>query len=178
MNGKASMMQGDELDRPRRRPGDSWIGDLAGLAKCEEDSSAGREEVFLQEAGRLLGMEPPELRRLVDEVLMEGAEVLRRHHGWSEEELADQLALPCDFISGYVEVKTIHLGQRITELREIAGFTPVELADAADVSINVIRGLEEGYQEADPYVDELKRIASALDTNLPFLEYWAQRLHG
>src|SRR3954451_20480213 len=99
MSGKESMMQGDELDGPRRRPDVSWIGHLVGLPRFEEDASAEENEVFLQEAGRLLGMEPPELRRLVAEVLREGAEVLRRHHGWSEEELAKQLDLPCDFSS-------------------------------------------------------------------------------
>jgi ribosome-binding protein aMBF1 (putative translation factor) len=180
MSGKENTMRADDWERPKRRPDDSGIGDLVGLPKSlEGDQSAGESEVFLQEAERLLGMEVPELRRLAAEALREGAEVLRHHHGWSEEELAKHLDLPCDFTSsGYVEVKAIHLGQRITELREIAGFTPVELADTADVSINVIRVLEEGHQDANPYVEELKRIASALDTNLTFLEYWAQRLHG
>jgi ribosome-binding protein aMBF1 (putative translation factor) len=179
MSGEENMMRGDELDGPRRRPDDSWIGELVGHPKSiEEDPSTAEGQVFLQEAQRLLGMEAPELRRLANQVLREGAEVLRRHHGWSEEELAKQLDLPIDFTSAYVEVKAIHLGQRITELREIAGFTPAELADAADVSINVIRVLEEGHEDANPYIAELRSLASALDTNLAFLEYRAQRLHG
>lgn len=161
-----------------RKRDDPEIGDLAGLPKSlEEGPSAEDREVFLLEAERLLGVEPRELRRLATEVLKEGAEVLRRHYGWSDEELAKQLDLPPDFTSsGYVEVKPIHLGRRITELREIAGLSPVELADAAGVSIELVRVLEEGRQDANPYLEELKRLASALDTNLTFLEYWAERL--
>jgi len=161
-----------------RRRDDTEIGDLVGLPRSfEEGLSAEERAVFLQEAERLLGIEAPELRRLATEVLKEGAEVLRRHHGWSVEELAKELDLAPDFTSsGYVVVKPIHLGRRITELRQIEGLSPVELANAAGVSIELVRVLEEGQQDASPCVEELKRLASALDTNLTFLAYWAQRL--
>jgi hypothetical protein len=159
-----------------RSPDDPEIGDLFGLPKSLEEDSPDDEELFLQEAKHLLAMETPELRSQAVEILKRGAEVLRLHYGWSDEELAKQLELPPDFSSGYVEVKPIHLGRRITELREIAGLTPVELADNAEVPIEVVRLLEEGHENANPYLDQLRRVAEVLDTNLAFLWYWAERL--
>jgi|SRR5215213_4332677 len=120
----------------------------------------------------------PEMQRLAVECLEEGAEVLRLHKGWSRQELAQHLGLPPDWTEEYVnvEMKLHHFGSRIIELREIARLTPGELASQAEVPIQVLRAIEEGHGQADPSLDELRALAEQLETNLPFLFFWAERL--
>jgi ribosome-binding protein aMBF1 (putative translation factor) len=141
--------------------------------------SSDHESYLPREVKRLaeLGLEHPELHQRGLENLEKGAEVLRRHKGWSRQELAQHLELPPDF-AGLKPAGKQHLGQRIVELREIVGITPGQLAARSQVSINLILLLEERDDEANPDWEQLKKIARALDTNLTFLVYWAELLAG
>jgi hypothetical protein len=132
------------------------------------------DDFYLREAKRLLEMETPELRRLAAEHLEKGAEVLRLHRGWSRQEMAERLRLPPDMTASLTQVDSGELGERIIELRKIAGLYPGELAAEAQVPIEVLRLLEEGHVDADPTIVHLRQLAESLGTNLPFLWYWAE----
>lgn len=124
----------------------------------------------------LLGLETSELRCKTVDTLERGAEVLRRHYGWSNQELAQRVHLPPDWSAEYVEPTPAHVGQRVTELREIAGRTPGELALEGYLSIERLRLLEEGKLDSFPDICELQGLASVLGTNPLFLWYWAGQL--
>lgn len=60
------------------------------------------------------------------------------------------------------------LGERLRELRHAARWTQRGLAEAAGVSIGVVRDLEQGVSQR-PRPDSLRRLAAALHTTLPAL---------
>lgn len=135
------------------------------------------DDAWREEAERLREYaQSPDGRREALEHLEEGAEVLRRHMGWSKQQLAQHLGFPPDF-SGYTEFGTRRLGERFAELRELVGLTPGELAEKAKVPIHLLRVLEEGPGGVDePSIDELQTLAEALETNLAFMLFWAEQV--